>query len=227
MLILAINFKAYPTAFGEKALKISKSIEEVARSYPEAEVILIPPHTELRVIKERVDLKVFAQHADAIPYGAHTGRIPVEALKEVGVDGVMVNHSERRLRIDEIEYVVNKAKELGLRTLVCANNVEVGRSVAVLTPEMVAIEPPELIGSGIAVSKAKPEIVTDAVKRIKGVVKEVKVLVGAGITYPEDVAKALELGSEGVLVASAIMKAKEPHKVVEEFLKAGTQTLKK
>lgn len=69
-----------------------------------------------------------------------------------------------------------------------------------------AIEPPELIGSGIPVSKASPEVVTGAVKAAAGV----KVLCGAGISKGEDVKAAIELGTHGVLLASGVTKAADP-----------------
>jgi triosephosphate isomerase len=83
-----------------------------------------------------------------------------------------------------------------------------------MLPDMIAIEPPELIGTGISISKARPELITESVKQIRKVNRSVKVLCGAGVTTAEDVSKALELGSEGVLVASAVAKSKDPRTVV-------------
>ncbi|MCD6235493.1 MAG: triose-phosphate isomerase, partial [Thaumarchaeota archaeon] len=88
---------------------------------------------------------------------------------------------------------------------------------AALGPDMIAIEPPELIGTGIPVSKAKPEVVSGAVEAVKRINTEVHVLCGAGISTGEDVARAIELGAEGVLLASAYVKAKDPKKVLSEM----------
>ncbi|MFQ6095051.1 MAG: triose-phosphate isomerase, partial [Candidatus Bathyarchaeia archaeon] len=96
-------------------------------------------------------------------------------------------------------------------------------AVAMLEPDMIAVEPPELIGTGIPVSKAKPEVVTDTVQRVRKVNEQVVILCGAGITNGEDVAAALRLGTEGVLVASGIVKAKDPYKVMLEFAEAITK----
>jgi len=85
------------------------------------------------------------------------------------------------------------------------------------------VEPPELIGTGISVSKAKPEVVTSTVGLIKRINPEVVVLCGAGITRGEDVSAALRLGTEGVLVASGVVKAKDPYKVLLEFAEAITK----
>jgi triosephosphate isomerase (TIM) len=114
------------------------------------------------------------------------------------------------LRLADIEQVISKNKGLGLETIVATNNTPVTRAAAALGPEMVAIEPPELIGSGIPVSKAQPEIVEDAVSAVKEINPGVKVLCGAGISTGEDVKAALALGAQGVLLASGVVKATDP-----------------
>jgi len=125
--------------------------------------------------------------------------------------GTMINHSERRLQLEVIGATVKRAKEADLHTVVCVDTVEKGRQVASFNPDAVAIEPPELIGSGIPVSKAKPEIVSGAVEAVRRVNPRIKVLCGAGITSGEDVSAAMKLGAEGILVASGVVKAKDPH----------------
>jgi triosephosphate isomerase len=217
--VLAVNYKTYNTAFGEKALEIAKQAENIAKEYG-IEVIVIPPATELRKIVESVSIPVFAQHADPYDYGAYTGWLPIAALKDVGVKGVLVNHSEHRLRLDEIVVIVENAKKYNLETLVCADTPTAASAIATLNPTALAVEPPELIGTGIAVSKAKPEIITNTVQKVRAVNKEVIILTGAGISTAEDVEAAIKLGTTGVLVASAIMKAKDPGKVIKEMAQA-------
>gem|GEM_PF-1918602 len=102
-------------------------------------------------------------------------------------------------------------------TCVCANTSRVGKALAALSPEMIAVEPPELIGSGISVSKAKPQVITNSVRMIKAVNPKIHVLCGAGVTTGEDVATALRLGSEGILVASGVVKAKDHEAVLRDF----------
>ncbi len=224
--IIAINYKAYPQAFGTKALEIAKQAEKVAKETG-VTVIVIPPFTELYRIIQAVEIPVYAQHADPYKLGAHTGYIPIEALKEVGVKGVLLNHSEHQLKLTDIHKLVAKARELGLETLVCGDTPEAGAAVAVLEPDMIAVEPPELIGTGIPVSKAKPEVVTKSVELIRRVNTKVKILTGAGITTGEDVAAAIKLGTIGVLVASAVMKAKDPYKKIKDMAEKALQALEK
>ncbi len=227
--IVAVNFKAYyPYSFGENALRIARDAKKVWEETG-VEIILIPPYTEIKSVLEVVkgtEIKVYAQHADPVEPGARTGFIPLEGLKEAGVHGVLLNHSEHRLKLADINWLIKKAKELGLRTLVCADVPETGAAVAVLKPDMVAVEPPELIGTGIPVSKAKPEVITRSVELIRKVNSEVIILTGAGISKGEDVYAAIKLGTSGVLVASAIVKAKNPYEVIKDMALNGIKAFK-
>ena len=217
--VIVINYKVYNTSFGNSALSIAKAAEEVSINTG-VNIIVAPPATEIRTLASNVSIPVYAQHVDPVDLGAYTGHIPPEAVKEAGAKGFIINHSERRIRVDEIARLVIKARNLGLNTLVCADTPEVAAALAMLNPDMIAIEPPELIGTGIAVSKAKPEIILSTVSRIRSVNNDVIILTGAGISTPEDVVKALELGTSGVLISSAIMKAKDPKKVINEMAEA-------
>jgi len=218
--IIAVNFKAYyPHSFGEHALRIARDAVRV-HAETGVEIILAPPFTELyRVLKvvEGSGVKVYAQHADPVKPGAVTGYIPLEGLKELSIHGVILNHSEHRLKLADINWLVKRAKELGLETLVCADEPETGAAVAVLDPDVVAVEPPELIGTGIPVSKAKPEVITRSVELIRKVNSRVKILTGAGISEGADVYAAIKLGTIGVLVASAIVKAQNPYEVLKDM----------
>ncbi len=227
--IVAVNFKAYyPYSFGEKA----KALAEAARKVWEetgVHIILAPPFTELKTVLEAAKgtgVEVYAQHADPVEPGARTGFIPLEALKEAGVHGVILNHSEHRLRLADINWLIKRARSLGLKTLVCADVPETGAAVAVLGPDMVAVEPPELIGTGIPVSKAKPEVITKSVELIRSVNKEVVILTGAGISSGDDVYAAIKLGTLGVLVASAIVKAANPYEKIRDMAVKGLEALK-
>jgi triosephosphate isomerase len=153
-------------------------------------------------------------------HGSYTGHVLPEAVKEAGAVGTLINHSERRLKLADIDASVNHAREANLASLVCSNNAAVSAAVAALKPDMIAIEPPELIGSGIPVSKAKPEVVSGTVELVKQVNSDVMILCGAGITQGDDVAAALQLGTQGVLVASGIVKAKDQYRALLDFADA-------
>ncbi len=214
---VVINFKAYKEGFGKRALELAKIVENVASRCDDYLAVAVSC-LDLPVIAKEVNVDVFAQHIDAVDFGSHTGRINAEMIKEYGAKGSLINHSERRLKLADIEYNVSKLKELGLVSIVCTNNVATTAAAAALKPDYVAVEPPELIGTGIPVSKAEPEVVENSVRAAKEVWSGAKVLCGAGITTHEDYVKALELGAEGVLLASGIVKAKDQKKALEELV---------
>ena len=147
---------------------------------------------------------------DAVDAGGHTGSTLIECVKEAGAVGSLINHSEQRIKLADIDTVVKKTTEKSMVSVLCTNNIETSAAAATLKPDFVAIEPPELIGSGIPVSKAEPEIVEGTVDIIHEINPEVGVLCGAGITTGDDMRAALDLGAVGVLLASGIIMAEDP-----------------
>ncbi len=217
--LILVNFKTYYESTGSNALTIAKKAERISREYSVSIALALQPADIFR-IASAVELPVFAQHVDAEKPGAHTGYVTPESVKDAGACGTLINHSEHRLRIDIIEETILRCRSLGLLTCACANTSLVGRSLATMEPDMIAVEPPELIGSGISVSKAQPEIITASVKAIRSISKKVHPLCGAGITAGDDVSSSLKLGAEGILVASGVVKAKNPDSILASFAKA-------
>lgn len=214
--LILVNFKTYQESTGKKALELAKAAENVSL---ETDVCIgvAPQLADIPSIAHSTSIPVFAQHIDPIKYGSFTGHVLAESIKEAGAIGTLINHSERQLKLADINTAIKRTQELDLISVVCANNPSVSAAVAALKPDMTAVEPPELIGTGIPVSQAKPEVVTSTVELIKRINPAVVILCGAGITTGEDVAAALRLGTEGVLVASGVVKAKDPYKVLLEF----------
>jgi len=70
-----------------------------------------------------------------------------------------------------------------------------------------------LIGGDVSVASANPDVIDRIVKEVKS-----PVMVGAGIKSAKDIEICMELGCHGVLVASGIVKSKDPAIVVGEFL---------
>ncbi|MEM1634516.1 MAG: triose-phosphate isomerase, partial [Nanopusillaceae archaeon] len=197
---------------------VLEAAEKVAEEY-NVEIAIAPQPTDIRLLSENSKrVKIFAQHIDPIKGGAYTGYILPEAVKDSGAVGTLINHSERQLTLVEIGELIEICKNLGLLSVVCVTNDKLARTIAYLDPDYIAIEPPELIGTGISVSKAKPEIIINSVKSIREINNKVKILVGAGISNGEDVKKAIELGANGVLVSSAITKAKDFYEKIKELL---------
>ncbi len=217
--LIIVNFKTYLEATGKRAVELAKKAERVSRETKVA-IGVAPQFADIAAVAEETEIPVFAQHVDPIKPGSFTGHVLADAVKEAGAIGTLVNHSERQLKLSEIDAIIKVVRDKGLVSVVCANNQTVSAAVAALNPDIIAVEPPELIGTGIPVSKAKPEIVTATVELVKKINREVTILCGAGISQGEDVTAALKLGTQGVLVASGIVKAKDQYRTLFEFAKA-------
>lgn len=214
--LILVNFKTYVEATGKNAVKLAKAAEKASGETGVC-IGLAPQHTDLRAVAESTGLPVFAQHVDPIKPGRHTGFISPEAVKTAGSMGSLLNHSEHVLDMRTLEASVARLCEAGLVSVVCAHDAESSATIAALKPDMVAVEPPELIETGISVSTAKPEVVADTVRNVRNVNSEITILCGAGVSNGADVAAALRLGTEGVLVASGIVKAKDQYKALLDF----------
>jgi triosephosphate isomerase len=215
--VIVVNLKTYPEASGRNALAIAKIADALAKETGK-QIIIAPPQTDLALVCSSVSIPVYSQHVDNVKPGNTTGFVPPEGAKAAGAKGTLINHSEHRLVHADIEELVQRCRALGLVTIVCTNNVSVSKAAAMFHPDFVAVEPPELIGGNVSVTDANPEIVSGTVEAIKSVAKEVGILTGAGVKNGRDVAKAIELGTNGVLLASGVAKAKDPRAALLDLL---------
>ncbi|MCX8195207.1 MAG: triose-phosphate isomerase [Candidatus Micrarchaeota archaeon] len=215
--IIALNLKSYPESLGKGGLELVRIAREVSKETG-VRVIVAPQAVDLAAAA-KMHRDIFAQHVDSQRQGAYTGWLTCEAIKSAGCIGSLVNHSEHRLSEEAIAATIARLKEAGLESMLCTKDTQESVRLARYRPTFIAVEPPELIGSGISVSTAKPEVVSgtvEAVARVKGP----PVLCGAGVSTGSDVKKAIELGAAGVLLASAYVKAKNPRKLLAEMAAA-------
>jgi triosephosphate isomerase len=220
--IIIVNFKTYLESTGKRALELAKQAEKVSKETG-ACIVVAPQFADIAKVAEAVEIPVFAQHIDPIKPGNCTGHILAESVMEAGAVGTLINHSEIQLKLVDIDAVIRLAQEKSLISCVCTSNPSISAAVAYLNPDIISIEPPELIGTGIAVSKARPEDVTNTIRLVRKVNEKAVILCGAGISHGEDVIVAIKLGTHGVLVASGIVKAKDPYSVLREFADATKQ----
>jgi triosephosphate isomerase len=207
-----VNLKAYdcePVAIAEAAQAVADGSD-----HP----IAIAPQTAHIESVAATGVETWAQHIDPEPPGSHTGSLSAAAAVDAGAVGTLLNHSERRLSLAAIDAGLEAADRVGFETIVCANNPGQVAAGAGLSPDALAVEPPELIGSGTPVSRADPEIVEDAVAAAQAVDQSVDVLCGAGISTGADVAAARDLGATGVLLASGVAKADDPGAALESLV---------
>ncbi len=214
--VILVNLKLYEQSIGQRAFEIGKAAQSV---WKESGVLIgiAPNALDAATLAGKLEIPIFVQHVDSTPFGAFTGHISPLQLKKYGIAGSLVNHSEKRLKLSDISWINQKLVEEGLISIICASTPKETLSVALLQPTSVAIEPPELIGTGIPVSKAKPETVTETLDLVRSFASDVKVLCGAGISTGEDVKRAIELGTDGVLLASAVAKHPNPRKKLMEL----------
>ena len=216
--MFVINCKNYEEIAGDSIIKFVKTAEKISKKY-KVKIAISPPQHLIGTVSKS-SIPILAQHIDDSKIGSTTGFIIPELLKKSKVKGSLINHSEHRISSKEIEKLILKLKELKMLSILCVKDVAEVKKYVKLNPDYIAIEPPELIGSGKAVSKEKPELIAKAVDAVKNAKNNTKLLCGAGIVSGEDVAKAIELGSKGILVASGIIKAKDWNKIMSDFAKS-------
>jgi triosephosphate isomerase len=184
------------------------------------DVAVCPPFTSLAVavqILAGTEIAVAAQNVHWEREGAFTGEVSAPMLRELGVYGAIVGHSERRQYFGETDETVAKrteaALEAGLSVIACVGETEaereagetedvLRRQVSVLEGEdnlVVAYEPVWAIGTG---KTATPELAQEAHAFIKGLL-DVPVLYG-GSVKPENAGELLALPDvDGALVGGA------------------------
>ena len=203
-------------------MELAKQAERASRETG-VYIAVAPQFTDIKAVADAVNIPVYAQHIDPIKPGSNTGQILAEAVKQAGAVGTLINHSEKQMKLADIDAVIRLSNEYELISCLCTNNPATSASAAYLCPDIISIEPPELIGTGVAVSKAQPEAVTNTIRLVRKVNDEAVILCGAGISHGEDVSVALKLGTHGVLVASGIVKAKNPYSMLLEFANSARQ----
>ena len=214
--VIVLNVKTYAEATGKSAIELAAVMDKVAKETGASMAIAVQA-TDITACNEKTDIAIFAEHIDPIKPGSHTGWALPEAVKAAGALGTLINHSEHRLKLADIDVCITRAKELDLDHIICSNNVATSKAIATFSPNFVAVEPPELIGGDISVTTANPDIVSKSVSAVKDINKKVKVLCGAGVKNGKDVSKAIELGAEGVLLASGVVKAKDKESVIRDL----------
>jgi len=215
--LFLLNLKAYPGHLGNDAVRDAKLLERLGHETGVA-VAIAPSVPDLARLASLVSIPVLAQHVDPGAAGARTGFIPVEAILAAGARGSLVNHSEHPMVDADVAASVAGLSDRSLVAVVCAADVAVAQRLAATRPPYLAVEPPELIGGDRAVSTARPEVVSGTVEAVRAVSPQTLVLCGAGVHDRRDVARALELGAEGVLVASAVTRAPDTERAIRELL---------
>ena len=213
--LILINFKSYAEGTGDNALKLAEFCQSLSEKFG-VNIAIAPQDVDIFRISSQTRIPIYAQSIEPIEPGAHTGHELALAAKEAGAIGTIINHSENRLTAYQIGQSIEIAKKNGLKTVVCTPTLEFTEEIIEFKPDFIAYESPELIGSGKAISKVKP----DFVKKFVDLLSKTNIipLCGAGISTGKDVKTALDLGTQGVIVASAIVKSKNPKETLEDMI---------
>ncbi len=210
-------FEVGPKAFlyGEKMLALAKVIDKTAMKY-DVDVIVTPQYTDIKLLADNTErILVFAQHMDYLPVGRGLGSVLPEAVKAAGAVGVMLNHAEKPLTMDAIKKTIERADEVGLGTIVCADTIEDVKEIAKMNPNLIVAEPTDLIGTG---QTSDSNYVLDTIRIVREINPDIMVLQGAGISNGEDVYNTIKLGAQATGSTSGIIKAADPYAMVEEML---------
>jgi triosephosphate isomerase len=211
--MIFVNYKTYDEGSGQKALTLTKILEDVAHE-KQVKIIPVVQTLDAETIANSTALEIWIQHIDPISFGAHTGWTLPEEAARVGVSGVFLNHSEHKFdNFENLYTAVEKSMAANLKTLVFAGDMAELKKIAELAPTFIAYEPPELVGSTeVSVAQAKPDIISEAAEIARSM--GLPLIVGAGIHSQDDVRKSLEFGAVGVAVATDVVKATDPRREI-------------
>ena len=211
---MVVNLKTYESAHGASAEALA---EAMAGVHTDARLVAAVSAFDLSaVVAAAPNLEVWCQHLDPIGFGSFTGWLHPATAVERGASGTLINHAEHKVSIEHVAMLLDQVPE-GFTVCACAADIEEARALSALQPDYVAVEPPELIGGDISVSTARPKVISDSVAAVAGT--GVPVLCGAGVKTRADVEKAMELGAAGILLASGVVKAKDPGAVLTELVR--------
>ena len=212
--LIVVNFKTYPTAMAQSADTLGQHMANVQTN---ARMVAVASAFDLSSVSSISGLEVWSQHLDPVGQGSHTGWLEPETAIARGASGTIINHAEHKVSIKHVEKLMAMLPE-GFPICACAADVEEARALAKLGPTFIAVEPPELIGGDSSVTTADPAIVSDTVSAVKEVNPDVRILCGAGVKNGQDVATAISLGAEGVLLASGVTKANDVIGVLNDLV---------
>lgn len=212
--LVVVNFKTYTSALASAADRLGKQMADVNTN---ARMVAVTSAFDLSSVSSIDGLEVWSQHLDPVGQGSHTGWLEPETAIARGATGTIINHAEHKVSLEHVRDLMAMLPE-GFPVCACAADVTEARALAKLGPTFIAVEPPELIGGDISVTTADPTIVSDTVAAVKEVNPNVRVLCGAGVKNGQDVATAITLGAEGVLLASGVTKANDPQAVLEDLV---------
>lgn len=212
---LFVNPKSY--LYGEESLKLALACDQISKETG-VMIFFTCPYADIRLIAEKTEnIVVTAQNMDSLKPGRGMGAVLPESLAAAGAKAVVLNHAENQKTLSELYACINRAHELGMLTIVCADSTTESKAVAELGTDVILSEPTALIGTG---QTADVSYTIDCVREIKAVDPNVKVMIASGITTGEDCYKVVVNGADGSGSTSGIVNAPSREGRVREMVDA-------
>jgi triosephosphate isomerase len=212
-----IGPKAY--MYGRQLLDLARRADALSRAH-DVQIIVTPQAVDVAVVAAAVEsVLVFAQHMDSLRPGRGVGAVLPEAVRAAGARGVLLNHVERRLSLSELARTIHRADEVGLATMVCADDLAAAVSIAELAPNVIIVEAPVLIAGGKR-DAADREAIASTNAAIWRVNPAIRVLHGAGISTAQDVYDVIAAGAQATGSSSAIFTAVDPGAMLEAMIRS-------
>ncbi|MFL2096517.1 triose-phosphate isomerase [Marinilactibacillus psychrotolerans] len=210
-----LNPKSY--LYGEELLKLAKKADQLAENYP-ISIFVTAPYADLKTISDETNSVIItAQHIDGIEPGRGMGHVLPESVYHAGAKATFLNHAERPLTFAELTKSIERADELNMVTVVCADSIKEAKAIATLAPDIILCEPTELIGTGQTSDDSYIEKTNEAVKEVS---ETTLVMQAAGISTADDVYRTISLGADGTGCTSGIVKAEDPVQMLEDMVTA-------
>jgi len=233
--LIVANWKCNPTTLKEAKL-LFNSVKNGVKNIKNVEVVICPPFIYLSNIQHlKSDIQFGAQDCFWEQNGAFTGEISPSMLKDLGVDYVIIGHSERKKYQQEKDSMINKkikaALKIGLKPILCIDKTsqirklqrsvkmnEVHRLKKDFWGAIIAYEPLFAIGTGKPCSVDKAKKMRIAIK--KKLNKNIPILYGGSVDSQNARDYVKKAGFQGLLVGGASLNAQEFIKIVKNVAKA-------
>ena len=233
--LIVANWKCNPTTLKEAKL-LFNSVKNGVKNIKNVEVVICPPFIYLSNIQHlKSDIQFGAQDCFWEQNGAFTGEISPSMLKDLGVDYVIIGHSERRKYQQEKDSMIYKkieaALKRGLKPILCIDKTsqirklqrsvkmnEVHRLKKDFWGAIIAYEPLFAIGTGKPCSIDKAKKMRIAIK--KKLNKNIPILYGGSVDSQNARDYVKKAGFQGLLVGGASLNAQEFIKIVKNVAKA-------
>ncbi len=189
---LIVNPKAYLGS--ADTLKLATLTDELAANF-DIDVIFTAQHVDLRMISRHTEhLTITAQHMDPIVKGRGMGHILPDSLVEAGAKAVVLNHAEHQLSLGVLDTTMQRAREVGLATIVCADSDAQCQAIATMGPDMMICEPTANIGTG---KMDAGDYIARTTRVVKDINPDILVIQAAGVSTGADISRVLSQGADG------------------------------